>query len=79
MKTLIAYHTQMDIYAVSLMLIALILLYLVGKRRFNRRGIAGTQYFSSYNKALTKTFFECLLRFIAVLMLLGAIVIWLMK
>ncbi|MCD8739365.1 hypothetical protein LT679_02015 [Mucilaginibacter roseus] len=44
MPALIAYTTRMNIYAVLLLLAGLIILYLIGRRRFYRRNVAGLQH-----------------------------------
>jgi hypothetical protein len=39
--------------------------YLIGRRRFNRRGIAGLQQFSSYHKFVVTTTIERMILFVA--------------
>lgn len=53
--------------------------YIIGKRRFNRRGVAGLQYFKSYDSALITVFIERLVNIIAILMIIFAIVLYLIK
>ncbi|MGF7072365.1 hypothetical protein [Mucilaginibacter sp. 3215] len=55
------YPDHLTIYAIILLLIGLLLRYLIGRRRFNRRNIAGLQHFRSYSQALFITTFEKLL------------------
>ncbi|MCC8423558.1 hypothetical protein [Mucilaginibacter sp. UR6-11] len=44
--------------------ICLFIRYHIGRRRFNRRGTAGLQSYSSYGKAMATTFLERLILFI---------------
>ena len=79
MKNLIHHPNHLTIYAIILLAIGLLLRYIIGRRRFNRRGIAGFQYFKSYTIALMTTTIETILNFIALLMIIGAIILYLMK
>ncbi|RKR84097.1 hypothetical protein BDD43_4324 [Mucilaginibacter gracilis] len=79
MKTLIAYPDRITIYAIVLLAIGLLLRYIIGKRRFNRRGIGGVQYFKSYGRSLITTTFERVLNIIATLMIIGAIILYLIR
>jgi hypothetical protein len=47
-----------------LLAIGLFIRYYIGRRRFNRRGIAGLQQFSSYRKAVMVMLMERLILFI---------------
>lgn len=47
MKTLIIQHIQLPLLAIGFFL-----RYLIGRRRFNRRSMAGLQHFKSYPNAL---------------------------
>ncbi|WPU98436.1 hypothetical protein SNE26_20635 [Mucilaginibacter sp. cycad4] len=51
----------------GLLLIAfcLFIRYVIGRRRFNRRGIAGLQQFSSYRKFVVTTTIERVILFVA--------------
>jgi len=61
MKNLIHHTNHLTIYAIILLTIGLSLRYIIGKRRFNRRGIAGLQQFRSYKHALMVCFIERLI------------------
>jgi hypothetical protein len=79
MKNLIHHTTHLTIYAIILLAIGLSLRYIIGKRRFNRRGVAGLQHFESYGVALFTTIIERVLNIIATLMIIGAIFLYLIK
>lgn len=49
----------------------LLVRYIIGKRRFNRRGIAGLQLFSSYEKWWLITRIEALFYFLGLLAILS--------
>ncbi|MEO8949926.1 MAG: molybdenum ABC transporter permease [Mucilaginibacter sp.] len=70
---------HLTIYAIILLVIGLTLRYIISKRRFNRRGIAGMQYFKSYSVALVTTIIERIVNFIAALMIIGAIILFLIR
>jgi hypothetical protein len=55
--------------------IGLFIRYHISRRRFNRRGIAGLQHFSSYGKALMITTIERLFSLIARLCLLAGMLL----
>jgi hypothetical protein len=79
MKNLIHYTTHLTIYAIILLAVGLLLRYIIGKRRFNRRGVAGLQYFKSYGVAVITTIIEWVVNIIATLMIIGAIFLYLIK
>lgn len=79
MKHLIHHINHLTVYAIILLAIGLLLRYIIGKRRFNRRGIAGTQYFKSYGVALVTTIIERIINIIATLMIMGAIFLYLIR
>lgn len=47
--------------------------YIIARRRFNRRGIGGLQHYRSYERAVTTSLFEWLMKWIAIGMILIAI------
>lgn len=61
--------------AIVCIVVALLIRYWVGRRRFNRRGVGGLQHFSSYEKAMVTTFFEKLLMLVSLALLLVAAVL----
>jgi hypothetical protein len=73
MKTHLIHHTTIYL-GIALFIAGIALRMLIGRRRFNRRGIAGLQLFSSYWKWLIITRIESLLVFCAwILLLLGTV------
>ena len=56
---------------ISLIALGIIILYIIGRRKFRRRGVAGLEGFSSYQAAVFIRFLEALFRLIAWIMLLG--------
>jgi len=79
MKELITHSDRITMYAIVLVAIGLISRYFIGKRRFNRSGIAGMQYFNSYKQALITTTVEGLLNIIATLLIVAGIILYLIK
>ena len=79
MKNVIHHTNHLTIYAIILLVIGLTLRYVIGKRRFNLRGIAGMQYFKSYSLALVTIILEKAINIIATLMIIGAIILYLIK
>jgi len=65
-----------NIYGILFLLIGVFVRYQIGKRRFNRRNIAGLQIFSSYIKGLIISAIETLINFFGILcIVLGLIAI----
>jgi len=56
------HHISTTGCGIILCLIGLLLCYIIGKRRFNRRGIGGLQQYSSYAAALVISNIERLVR-----------------
>jgi hypothetical protein len=56
-----------------LIAIGLFIRYLIGRRRFHRRGMAGLQQFPAYGKAVLVTLMERLILFIGNLCLLAGL------
>jgi len=79
MKNLIHHTNHLTIYAIILLTIGLSLRYIIGKRRFNRRGIAGLQHYKSYGVALITTIVESVVNIIAALLIIGALILYLTK
>jgi hypothetical protein len=61
---------RVQIYGIVLLVIGAAMRYWVNRRRFNRRTITGIQVFSNYEKAVTLTYFEKLVK-LAGLLILG--------
>ncbi|WP_199119914.1 hypothetical protein [Pedobacter sp. ASV28] len=75
MKTLLAI-TTVQWYGIILIAVGLILRYIVGRNRFNRRGVGGLQHYDSYNRALATTLFEKILKLIGTLLLLAGLFLY---
>jgi len=58
------------IVGIPLLIIGIIIRYLIGKRRFKRRTIGGTQVFKNYNHSLIIPILELLLMLFSVLFIL---------
>jgi hypothetical protein len=71
MKTIIFQHDGVTLYAYVLIAIGFFIRYHIGRRRFNRRNVAGMQVFNSYRQAVLVTFGERLLIFLATLLIYG--------
>lgn len=63
-----------NIYPILLLGLGLFIRYHIGRRRFNRRGIAGMQIYSSYFRALLTTIIETLLNLIGALFIMIALI-----
>ncbi|MBD1362990.1 hypothetical protein IDJ77_04130 [Mucilaginibacter sp. ZT4R22] len=74
MKNLICNHIE-----ILLSVVGIYLRFLIGKRRFNRRGVGGLQYFKSYSIALITAFVEKSVNIIAMLMIITAIILLLRR
>lgn len=76
MKTHIIHHHHATlIFGIALLVTGLLVRTLISRRRFNRRGIAGLQLFSSYTKWLITTRLESLFNFIAFLFIIAGILL----
>jgi hypothetical protein len=71
MKLLIIQHNHITLHACILLGIGLAVRYIISRRRFNRRGVAGLQLFSSYEKWWLTTRIEALFNFLALLAILA--------
>ena len=61
------------IIAIILFVSGLLIRYIIGRRRFNRREIDGLQHFKSYNTSLVIPIMERVLNIIAAIMILAGI------
>lgn len=61
-------------YSIFLLALGLFIRYQIGRRRFNRRSIAGTQAFSSYLKGLVITIIETLFNLMGALLIIGGLI-----
>jgi hypothetical protein len=71
MQLLIIQHNHLTLHAFILIGSGLAIRYIIGRRRFNRRGIAGLQLFSSYEKWWLTTRIEALVYFLGLLAILA--------
>jgi len=60
-------NSHSNIYLFLLLGLGLFIRYYIGRRRFNRRSIAGMQIYSSYFRALLTTIIETLFNLIGLL------------
>jgi hypothetical protein len=67
MELLIIHHNSMSLHASILIGTGLLVRYIISRRRFNRRGLAGLQLFSSYEKWWLTTRIEALFYFLGLL------------
>ena len=67
------------ILAIVLLAVGILIRYIIGKRRFNRRGVGGLQHFKSYGMGLATIFIERVLNIVACLMIIAAIVLYLIR
>lgn len=79
MKDLFHHINHLTIYAIILLAVGLSLRYVTGKRKFNRRGTAGMQYFKTYSQALVIITIEKVLNFIGTLLIIGAVILYLIR
>ncbi|MEO7214544.1 MAG: hypothetical protein ABIX36_17190 [Mucilaginibacter sp.] len=77
-------HASHDNYTVLLLAIilfvaGLLIRYIIGRRRFNRRGVGGLQHFKSYNTSLIIPVMERVLNIIGALMILAGIALYFIR
>lgn len=65
--------TPVQWYGIILALVGLLLRYIVGRNRFDRRGVGGLQHYDSYFTAFATSAFERLLKTVGTLLLLSGI------
>lgn len=73
----IHHHTHM--IAFLLIGIGLLFRYIISRRRFNRRGVAGLQLFSTYEKWWFVTRIEAIIYFLGLLAIIGGILLFIIK
>jgi hypothetical protein len=73
MKNIFFQRHCLIIYGLSLVGIGLFTRYHIGRRRFNRRGIAGLQHYFSYGIGVCTSVIETLLNFIGLLFILSGL------
>ncbi|MBN8879830.1 MAG: hypothetical protein J0I32_19960 [Sphingobacteriales bacterium] len=66
----------MQWYGIILFTVGLLLRYIVGRNRFNRRGVGGLQHYNSYNRAVATTLFESILKMIGTVLLLAGLLLY---
>lgn len=76
---LIVIHHHAHLTAFLLMGIGLLFRYIISRRRFNRRGVAGLQLFSSYEKWWLVTRIEAIIYFLALLAIIVGIILFIIK
>jgi hypothetical protein len=79
MELLIIHHNAVSLKAFILIGAGLLVRYLINRRRFNRRGIASLQLFSSYEKWWLVTRIEALFYFLGLLAIGAGIVLLIFK
>lgn len=74
------YHNYtVIILSITMLIVGVLIIYIIGRRRFNRRGVAGLQHYKSYEVALLTTIIERVMNIIAVLMIIAAIILYLIR
>lgn len=68
-----------QIFGILLLLTGFIIHLIVGKRRFDRRGVGGMQHFRNYWTALIVTFFEWLVSVASKLLILSGLLLLLVE
>ncbi|HVW95982.1 MAG TPA: hypothetical protein VHA56_08440 [Mucilaginibacter sp.] len=79
MELLIIHHHPAALNAIVLIGTGLLVRYLINRRRFNRRGIAGLQLFSSYEKWWLTTRIEALFNLLGLLAIIGGVLLLIFK
>ncbi len=74
MRLLILFY----VFGTGFVLLSVYLRYWRGKRRFERRNMAGMETFKSYNKALSANFIENIASFLSLLLMVIGILLLLM-
>jgi hypothetical protein len=78
MKLLIFYNHLLA-HPLALIGIGLFIRFIINRRRFNRRGVAGLQLFSSYEKWWLTTRIEALFYFLGLLAVVAGILLFILK
>jgi hypothetical protein len=71
---MIPYH-QAAVWGIFLLVAGAAVRYKIGKRRFNRRSLAGLEWFSSYRRAVLTRLVEGLFILLAKLMILAGLLL----
>jgi hypothetical protein len=79
MELLIMKHNPITVHACILLGIGLAIRYIISRRRFNRRGVAGLQLFSSYERWWITTRIERLFNFLALLAIIAGLFLLIIK
>jgi hypothetical protein len=79
MELLIIQHNHITLHACILLGLGLIIRYWIGRRRFNRRGIAGLQLFTSYEKWWLVTRIESLINLLALVAIVAGLFLLIFK
>jgi hypothetical protein len=79
MELLIIPHNPITLNACILLGIGLAVRYIIGRRRFNRRGVAGLQLFSSYEKWWFTTRIESLFNLLGLLAIIAGLFLLVFK
>jgi hypothetical protein len=66
----------MQVLGIILIIIGCIIIYFIGRRKFYRRTITGSEQFKSYERSLVTPLIERLLRTIGILLVLVGIFFW---
>lgn len=77
--TLLIIHTYTNLSAYGLIGAGLLIRYIIGRRRFNRRGVAGLQLFSSYEKWWLTTRIEAFFYFLGLLAIVVGVLSFIFK
>lgn len=67
-------NSYSNLVSILLLGLGLFIRYHIGRRRFNRRGIAGLQVYSGYFRAILTTLIECLLNLIGTICIIFALI-----
>lgn len=65
--------SHIQVYGIVLLIFGFLVRYIIGRRKFNRRGLAGLQEFKSYGWAVIVTAMETILNWIGNFCILFAI------
>lgn len=68
-----------QVYGTLFLLLGLFIRYLIGRRRFNRRGISGLQHYSGYERAVLTTFLEGLFGWLAIALIAAGLLVIISK
>ncbi|GAA0536944.1 hypothetical protein [Chitinophaga japonensis] len=71
--------SSVQFHGILLVLAGLLIRFIIGYRRFNRRGIAGLQHFSSYPVALLVLFIEWIFNLLGLLAILAGTLLLLLE